>query len=169
MAVINFDPNKYEPSTGFEPLPPGKYKCMAIDSSLKPTADGTGMRLNMTFQILEGPHVKKFMFLGFNTKNKSVDTENISFGQLSAIAQAVGLRVKGRMIHDSAELHMKPFYLTVDVKAADGKYGASNKFVKAEPLEDLNQATLPLGPTQIGGNQQPVEQTGLNELPGWAR
>ncbi|RIK77249.1 MAG: hypothetical protein DCC68_17685, partial [Planctomycetota bacterium] len=54
MASLNFNANEVEPASDFEPIPAGKYLAMITDSEMKPTKNGTGHYLQLTFQILDG-------------------------------------------------------------------------------------------------------------------
>ena len=42
MATLNFNANEVEPSTGFDPIPAGKYQAVITDSEMKPTKTGNG-------------------------------------------------------------------------------------------------------------------------------
>jgi len=56
MANLSgFDANNVEPSGDFEPIPAGKYLAIITDSEMKPTKNGNGSYLELTFQVIEGP------------------------------------------------------------------------------------------------------------------
>ena len=42
MSTINFNANEVEPSTGYDPIPAGKYQAVITESEMKPTKTETG-------------------------------------------------------------------------------------------------------------------------------
>jgi hypothetical protein len=100
-----------KPNSGFEPLPPGEYPAIVTKSEIKPTADKTGQRLNLTIQILSGPYQNRIIFDGLNVKNKSAQAEQIGRGQLKALCVAVNVPNP----QTSEELHNKPFLVKLKI------------------------------------------------------
>ena len=45
-----------EPSSDFEPVPAGKYLAVITESEMKPMKSGSGNYLQLTFEIIDGPH-----------------------------------------------------------------------------------------------------------------
>ena len=55
MANLNgFDANHVEPTGNFEPIPAGKYQAAITESEMKPTKNGGGSYLQVTFTITDG-------------------------------------------------------------------------------------------------------------------
>ena len=54
MSTINFNANEVEPSTGYDPIPAGKYQAVITESEMKPTKTGNGQYLQLEFEIIEG-------------------------------------------------------------------------------------------------------------------
>ncbi len=54
MALLNFDANEVAPSTGFDPIPAGKYVAVINDSGEKENKAGTGSYLQLECESLEG-------------------------------------------------------------------------------------------------------------------
>ncbi|HEX4918067.1 MAG TPA: DUF669 domain-containing protein, partial [Limnobacter sp.] len=52
----NFNAAEVQPMESRDVLPAGKYIAAIVDNEIKPTKSGTGERLNLTFEILEGEH-----------------------------------------------------------------------------------------------------------------
>jgi hypothetical protein len=53
MANLNgFNANQVEPATDFEPIPAGKYVAVVTASEMKPTKNGNGSYLELTFQVI---------------------------------------------------------------------------------------------------------------------
>ena len=108
----SFDANTIEPATGFEPVPAGKYLAIITDSEMKQTKSGTGKYLELTFQVIEGPHKNRLLWSRLNLENQSEQAVAIARGELSAICRAVGVMQP----KDSVELHNIPLAITVKCK-----------------------------------------------------
>ena len=104
-----FDANQVEPSASFEPLPAGKYLATVTESEMKPTKAGTGHFLQLTFQVIDGPHKGRFLWARLNLDNPNQTAVKIAQSELSAICRAVGVLVP----KDSVELHNLPLVITV--------------------------------------------------------
>lgn len=107
-----FDANQVEPTTDFDPIPAGKYVAVITDSEMKPTKAGTGHYLQLTFQILEGPHQNRLLWARLNLDNPNETARRIAQGELSAICRAVGVMAP----KDSVELHNLPLVINVRCK-----------------------------------------------------
>jgi hypothetical protein len=114
-----------QPNQGFEVLPAGDYDVIVVDSEAKPTKDGQGQRLNVKLQILNGQWQNRYVFDGFNVKNKNPQAEAIALSQLKSLCVAVGVPNP----NDSAELHNKP--LTVTLKIGKNQDGTDRNEVKS--------------------------------------
>jgi len=113
-----FDANQVEPTTDFEPLPAGKYVAVVTASEMKPTRSGNGAYLELTFQVIEGPHKGRLVWERLNLDNPNPLTVKIARSELSAICRAVGVMQP----KDSCELHNLPLCITVKQKTdADGE------------------------------------------------
>ena len=49
-----FDANQVEPTAALDPVPAGKYPAVITESEMKPTKNGAGSYLQLTFQVIEG-------------------------------------------------------------------------------------------------------------------
>jgi uncharacterized membrane protein len=123
MAKIGFNANQVEPSTPMDVLPAGKYLCMAIASELKPTKNGAGEYLQITFEVLDGTHKGRKIFERLNIRNSNKTAEDIAQRALSALCHAVSVIE----LDDSDQLHNIPVTLDVAIDPAKGEYSASNK------------------------------------------
>lgn len=123
MSMLNFDATTVDPDTGFDPVPAGDYTAMIVDSEIKPTKAGTGMYLQLVWQVCDGQFSGRKIWDRINIQNPNQVAEEIGQKQLSAVCHAVGvLRVM-----DSAELHERPCLLKVIVKPGEGQYLATNE------------------------------------------
>ena len=123
MARISFNASNVEPSTPMDVLPAGKYLAMAIASELKPTKNGTGEYLQITFEVLDGSAKGRKIFERLNIRNSNKTAEDIAQRALSALCHAVGVIE----LEDSDQLHDKPVVLDVAVDPAKGEYSAQNR------------------------------------------
>lgn len=116
MADLNgFDANQVEPTNDFEPIPAGKYVAVVTESEMKPTKAGTGHYLQLTFQIMEGPHANRFLWARLNLDNPNATAVVIAKAELSAICRAVGVMAP----KDSMDLHNLPLVIHVRCKRRD--------------------------------------------------
>jgi hypothetical protein len=145
MANLNgFDANRVDPASNFDPIPAGKYLAAIIESEMKPTKSGTGNYLQLTFQVLDGPHKGRLLWARLNLDNPNATAVQIAQGELSAICRAVGVLVP----HDSVELHNLPLVISVRCKkrADTGEItneigGYAKKEAPSAPPPTVNGAT----------------------------
>ena len=113
MADLNgFDANQIEPTADFDALPAGKYVVAITDSTMKPNKAGTGHYLQLTFQVVEGPHKNRLVWTRLNLDNPNATAVQIARAELSAICRAVGVMAP----NDSVELHNLPLVIHVKCK-----------------------------------------------------
>lgn len=116
MANLNgFDARQVDPAADFEPIPAGKYLATITESELKPTKNGSGQYLQLTFQILDGPCKNRYVWARLNLTNSNPTTVQIARAELSAICRAVGVLTP----RDSVELHNLPLAIRVGQKKRD--------------------------------------------------
>lgn len=122
-TALNFDARTVAPATGVsDPLPAGWYNVQITDSEMKPTKDGSGAMLVLTFSVLDGNYVNRKLWSRLNLRNNNATAVEIAYKDLSAICHSVGVL----QVQDSAELHGKPMKVKVSVRAATAEYEASN-------------------------------------------
>lgn len=123
MALINFNAEQVEPTASYDVLPKGKYLCMAIASELKPTKNGTGEYLQITFEVIDGQFKGRKIFERLNIRNQNKVAEDIAQRALSALCHAIGV------IHlqDSDQLHNLPVVLDISVEDGRDGYEAQNR------------------------------------------
>src|SRR5688572_22710867 len=86
MAQLQFDAPQVQPDTGFDVLPAGWYKVAVTESDIKPTKDGQGMYLAVTYTVIDGQFRNRKIFGRFNLKNNNPMAQEIGYKQLSALA-----------------------------------------------------------------------------------
>ena len=113
MANLNnFNANEVEPTTDFDPIPAGTYVAMITDSQMKPTKNGSGEYLELSFQVLEGDYKNRLLWARLCLNHSKDITAKIARGHLAAICRAVGVLTP----RDSAELHNLPLVVKVVLK-----------------------------------------------------
>jgi len=113
MANLNgFNATEVEPTSSFEPIPAGKYLAAITESEMKPTKNGSGSYLQMTFTIIEGEFKNRVLWARLNLNNPNATAVKIARSELSAICHAVGVMQP----RDSIELHNIPLLITVKLK-----------------------------------------------------
>ena len=113
MANLNgFDANQVEPTASFDPIPAGKYLAAITESEMKPTKNGSGSYLQLTFTVLEGEHKGRVLWARLNLNNPNATAVKIARSELSAICHAVGVMQP----RNSVDLHNLPLVITVKLK-----------------------------------------------------
>lgn len=112
-----FDSTKVAPNEGFDVLPAGDYRACITASEIKPTKDGQGRYVKLTFQLLDDPYKNRKLWENLNLWNKSAEAVKIAEGNLSKIARAVNVLT----LTDTSQLHNLPLIIKLKVKTdADG-------------------------------------------------
>jgi hypothetical protein len=132
MALINFNANEVAPTASLEPVPAGRYVAAIVDSTAKPTRNGTGEYLELAFEILEGPYKGRRVWERLTLQHVNEATVRIARGNLSAICRAVGVMAPT----DSSELHDLPLSITVALRKREDNGEMANSikgFARREP------------------------------------
>jgi hypothetical protein len=143
MADLNgFDANQVEPTSNFDPLPAGKYIAAIVESETKPTKNGRGSYLQLTFQVLDGPYKGRMLWARLNLQNPNAVAVQIARAELSAICRSVGVMAP----KDSVELHNLPLQITVKCK-------------KREDTGDMTNEIKSYAKKSAAGGETPQQQT----------
>lgn len=129
MALFEFNSDEHKPDS-MDPVPPGEYPAMIIDSRIDPTKSGKGKTLKLLWQIIDGHFKGRKIFQNLTIQHENLQTQDIALKQLSSICIALGVT----KISETGSLHNQPLLLTVDVRAAQGQYNAQNDVKKIKPL-----------------------------------
>lgn len=157
MASLTGLDLKNTKANDFDVIPAGDYPAIITKSESKPTKDGTGERLNLQLQILDGKFQNRTLFDGLNVKNKSAMCQQIGRGQLKAICIAVNVPDPD----DSSELHNKPLMISVKV-GSDDKGNPRNE-IKGYKARLTTAAKPPVVAAVAGPNmiEQAFEETAV--------
>jgi len=130
MADLNgFNAHDVEPTASFEAIPAGKYLAAITESEMKPTKNGSGSYLQLTFTILEGEHKGRVVWARLNLVNPNQTAVKIAQSELSAVCRAVGVMTP----KDSCELHNIPLLVTVKIKKRQDSGELANEVKGFEP------------------------------------
>ena len=116
MASFSFDPSAVEPPQSNSPIPAGTYLAHVTESDLKPLKSGNGMGLSLTFQILDGEHKNRKIWMNLNVQHSNPTAQQIGQSQLSALCHAVQVQ----KMRDTNELHGKPVKIKTKIRKQDG-------------------------------------------------
>ena len=145
MAQFDFDASTVAPQASTSPIPAGTYLAQVIESDIKDLASGNGKGMKLTFEIIDGQYKGRRIWENLNIQHTNEDSQRIAQSQLSALCHAVGV-IK---LRDTAALHMKPVYIKVTVREAEGKYQASNNvkgYESANPVALMQAVEAPSAP-----------------------
>lgn len=142
MAVINFNASEVEPSTGFSPIPAGKYVAVITDDEMRDTRNGRGRYLQLTFEIIEGEYSGRKLWTRLNLENENMDAVKIARADLSAICRAVGVM----QLQDTVQLHNLPLTITVRLKKNKDTDEMQNEIKNYESKQAYNPAASASAP-----------------------
>lgn len=154
MALLNFNAADVPAAKPFEPIPAGWYDAKITASEIKPTKDGSGKRLNLTFEIIGGDYNNRKVFEGLNIQNTSDKAQQIAQEQLSAICHSISVI----QLKNTDQLHGKPMRIKVKVRPEDkvGGYEARNEISGYEPLGGKNGGGTGAAAPQRAAAAQPA-------------
>lgn len=155
-AALNFNAAAVAPDEGRSAVPAGWYGVKIVASELKPTSKNDGEYLQMTLEILEGPHARRKLFDRMNLKNPNQTAVEIGQGRLSAYCHATNVI----MLNNSMQLHGIPFKVKVRLKPAEGQYDESNEVTAVKPY-----AYSEGGAGDVSGGAAPAG--GASGAPAW--
>lgn len=138
MELTGFNAAEVEPNAAFEPLPANWYKVVITESEEKPTRAQTGSYLQLTLEVIDGPHAGRKVFDRLNLNNPNDTAVQIAQQTLSAICHAVGVMTP----RQSSDLHDKPMMAKIAVKPPANGYEASNE-VKGYEAASKKAVTAP--------------------------
>ena len=119
-----FDPSQV-PTDEYTVLPAGDYVGCILSSEKKITKSGSGAYINLTIEIIDGPHSGRRVFDIVNLWNPNPKAVEIAQRTLSTICQATGV-VRPT---DTSELHNIPIGVKLGVDPDTG-WGEKNRVKK---------------------------------------
>jgi hypothetical protein len=92
----------------FEPVQPGEYEAMILESEMKATKDGNGAYVQLKIQLKNG----RILFERLNIQNKNEQAVEIAYRTLKKICEACGKT----SIKDTTELHNKRMLVVLEIE-----------------------------------------------------
>ena len=117
----------------FEPIPAGEYILQVTSAELKQTKSGTGLMVNVCFDIIGPEYQGRKIFQNYNIRNDNTVAENIGKQQLKALTVAAGITAD---LRDTDQLLGATVKASVVVKPAKDGYEASNNIKSYKPTSD---------------------------------
>lgn len=147
LSDYAFNAEEVEASTSdFDPIPAGWYPAIINSSEMKPTKDGYGEYLALTFQIVEGQYTNRLVFARLNLKNANEKAVQIARQDLAGICRATGIMQPS----SSQEFHDIPMMIKIKIRPAKDGYDARNDICGYKSYSD----DAPVAPTK-----QPTKPT----------
>lgn len=116
MPTFQFDATEFAPQPkSFEPLEPGMYQGMVIDSAIKQTKAGTGEYIELVIQVTDGPQTGRRLWERLNVSNPNKTAEDIARTSLAELCHAVGVQ----KLTSTEQLHDLPFLMEVQLDRKD--------------------------------------------------
>jgi len=150
FSANDFPDNTREGRGTYKELTPGEYLAQIIDTDISPTKAGTGEKLTLQFEVIEGDCAGTYIWHNLNIRNPSQQAVEISKRQLAQICRAVGM--EGFQQPD--ELFSKRCVIVV----AMGK--ASNNYPSKPEIRGWHPATQPQPQPQPAEQSQPAAAGG---------
>ncbi|MCH1580802.1 MAG: DUF669 domain-containing protein [Luminiphilus sp.] len=149
-------------SADYEVVPAGRYSAMVSDSAIKKTKAGDGEYIELTWEIVGGPHNNRKWWQMYQVKNKSEKAVSMAQADLSAICKAMG-REGFDMTED---LHNHEIVVDLEIESQAG-WSDKNRV----PFMGYHSASAapaaPAAPAPTPPPAQPVAAEA--DIPSWQR
>ena len=146
MASISFDATTVE-ITSRDPLKPGTYEAVITESEVRPTRNGTGKGVNLTFEVVSGEAKGRKVWNWINFQHPNQEAQRIGQEELARICKAV--RVE--RLQDTTQLHNIPLMITVGIDKDD----PTRNVVKGCKAKETQSAAPASSGTGEGGGNAP--------------
>jgi hypothetical protein len=88
---FGFNPMQYDPQAALDVMPAGWYKAVVSATDLRQNADKTGIILELSWKIVDGPFAGRVVKKTYNRTNPSQQAVDISNRELTSIAGCMNL------------------------------------------------------------------------------
>ena len=146
MASLSFDATSVE-ITSRDPVPADVYEALITDSEIRATRTGNGKGINLTFEIVSGPHKGRKVFAWINFQHPKAEVQRIGQEELARICKAVGI---GRL-EDTAQLHNLPMMITVGIDKDDKTRNVIKNYKAKETAAPAQTAAAPASGAAASG------------------
>jgi len=114
MASLNFDASTIDTSS-HDPIKPGTYEAVIAETEMRPTRNGDGMGINVTFEIISGEAKGRKVWEWINYQHPKPEAQRIGQETLAKICKAVGVE----RLTETEQLHNIPLLVKVALDKAD--------------------------------------------------
>lgn len=172
MAKLNIDFSQVEAAVALDALATGWYRAMVTESEEKPTSNNatTGnTMIGVKFTLLDVAFKQRPVFKNFNLKNNNQVAQDIGWGEMKALSEAVGFP---NGVDDTNHWHNKPVLIHIKLKPArsvpidpmdaskgNKEYDAQNDINGFKNIND-NTVDIISAPMAKAGNTGGVAQVG---------
>ena len=141
-----FNANEVEDMNDNSPLPKGEYYVEVEKAETKQTANGQGVGLNTTFNVLgavaDNSQSGRKLFNWFNLQHSNETAEKIGRAEFAALCRAVGKPT----VTDSDELLGVPIIVKVDIDKKDAERNVIKAYKAADAAQESTPAAAPTPP-----------------------
>ena len=146
MASLMFDASTIDTSS-HDPVKPGTYEAVIADTEVRPTRNGNGKGINVTFEILSGDAKGRKVWAWINFQHPNQEAQRIGQEELARICKAVGI---GRL-EDTAQLHNLPMMITVGIDKEDKTRNVIKNYKAKEAAAPAQTAAAPASGAAASG------------------
>lgn len=162
MAQLNFNAAEID-TTSRDAIPAGVYEAVVTDSEMRATKSGTGIGINLAFEIIsDGPAKGRKVFSWINYEHPKVEAQRIGREELASLCKAVGVT----NLTDTVQLHNLPLMVTVGIDRNDPTRNVIKKYASRTGMRDGGRGMG--GDAGNGGSAVQVPKTATGAAP-WAR
>lgn len=130
------------PSTERGTIPTGYYLACIVESEMKETKQGNGKYLELKYEIIDGEHKGRNIWVRLNLCNANPKAVEIANRDFAAIRLATGLTV----VRDSTQMHNIPHQIKVEYCKANAKNDSDHNEVRGYKPREGGAATANQAP-----------------------
>lgn len=150
--MLSFSSDQFVADASRDPLPAGVYPVRITQASFNPLKSGNGHAVNLTYEVIDGPHARRKVWGTLNVIHKNPDAQRIAQSDLKKLCDACG----GVVITESTTHLLINKVLRIKVKIrVDAQYGDKNEVVGYEAAPGL-AATPSFLATSAAALQKPA-------------
>lgn len=150
MASLNFDATSIDTSS-HDPIPAGVYEALITDSEIRATRAGNGKGINLTFEILSGPHKGRKVWAWINFQHPKAEAQRIGQEELARICKAVGV---GKL-DDTNQLHNLPMMITVAIDKDDQSRNVIKNYKAKDGAAPAQASAAPAAGAAVASGEAP--------------
>jgi len=115
----------------FELFPTGPYKCVVVETEMKPTKAGTGTYIELKHQVIDGKYQNRFFWARLNWTNPDATAVAIGKTRFAELCEAVNVLRPS----DTNEVKNIPLVMILKKKKRRDGNGEENEVTQYKSLE----------------------------------